>query len=119
MQRLTRREQFTRVLAAGVRIAGVRFLVRAMPNEEGVARLGIVAGRKDISRAVDRNRSKRLVREVFRASADALGAVDVVVLCRRAVAREGRFLARQELGRLFAKVGGPGSAPDNTPAREV
>ena len=50
-------------------------------REAGVARLGIAATRK-MGAAVERNRAKRLVREVFRHHKPA-GALDVVVVPRR------------------------------------
>jgi ribonuclease P protein component len=106
LQRLTRREQFTEVLANGRRLAGKRFLLVArLAQESQRARLGIVAARKAIPRAVDRNRSKRLVREAFREFQDELGATDVVVVCRRAARTEGNALVRGELAALFGKLG--------------
>lgn len=50
-------------------------------RESGVARLGIAATRK-IGGAVERNRAKRVVREVFRHHKPS-GAIDVVVIPRR------------------------------------
>ena len=50
-------------------------------REAGPARLGIAATRK-MGAAVERNRAKRLVRELFRHNKPA-GAVDVVVVPRR------------------------------------
>ena len=52
-----------------------------MERDAGVARLGIAATRK-MGAAVERNRAKRLVREVFRHHKPA-GAIDVVVVPRR------------------------------------
>ena len=50
-------------------------------RDAGVARLGIAATRK-MGAAVERNRAKRLVREVFRHHKPT-GALDVVVVPRR------------------------------------
>ena len=106
LERLTQRAQFQAVLAYDNAAAGRRFMVRAMPNGLMHARLGIIAGRKAIPRAVDRNRSKRLVREVFRATRQMLLALDVVVLCRSALARGEKAAGRAEVARLFAVVSG-------------
>lgn len=102
--RLTQSAQFVAVLAARNAAMGRRFMVRAKPNGMLHARLGIIAGRKALPRAVDRNRSKRLVREVFRAARPMLAALDVVVLCRSAVARREQSAGREELAALFATV---------------
>ena len=50
-------------------------------RESGSARLGIAATRK-MGPAAERNRAKRLVRELFRHNKPA-GAIDVVVVPRR------------------------------------
>jgi ribonuclease P protein component len=83
-------------------------MVRAKPNGLAHARLGMIAGRKAMPRAVDRNRCKRLVREVFRAARPMLAALDVVVFCRRAVTAREKAAGRQELAQLFAAVSGFG-----------
>lgn len=92
------------MLADGRRFPGTLFFLRALPNGESAARLGIIAGRKAIARAVDRNRSKRLVREAFRAASGTLGAFDVILICRQPVPRGGNGPARRELERLFAEL---------------
>lgn len=106
LERLTRRAQFAAVLTYDNAAAGARFIVRAKPNGLTHARLGIIAGRKAIPRAVDRNRSKRLVREVFRATQRMLAALDVVVLCRSRLARGQNAAGRAEITRLFTAVRG-------------
>ena len=45
----------------------------------GHARLGILISRKHASRATDRNRIKRCIREAFRQSQGGLGAMDLLV----------------------------------------
>ena len=52
-----------------------------LPNGKGVGRLGIAATRK-LGGAVQRNRAKRLIREVFRRNKVAEG-FDVVVIPKR------------------------------------
>ena len=52
-----------------------------LPNQRAVGRLGIAATKK-LGGAVQRNRAKRLIREVFRRNNIALG-FDVVVVPKR------------------------------------
>ncbi len=80
------------------------FSVFARPNGAAEARVGIVTSKKIAPRAVDRNRVKRIVREVFRVWRPRLGGFDVVVRLRRCPARgEGR-LARRELVRFLTEL---------------
>lgn len=59
-------------------------LVLAIDNQnEKVARLGLVVAKKNLKKAVDRNRFKRVVRESFRIHQHQLQGLEVVVLSRR------------------------------------
>jgi len=76
-----------------------------LPNELGIGRLGIAATRK-LGGAVERNRAKRLIREVFRRNKIAQG-FDIVIVPRRGLtdaslsALEGEYnaLVERQLGR--------------------
>ena len=85
-------------------VPGRYFTVRARPSELPTARLGIIAPRAAIRRAVDRNTSKRIARELFREHKETLRGVDVVVVCRVAVSGNVRVDARRELARLLMAV---------------
>ena len=50
----------------------------ARDNEVEMARLGLIVGKRMLPRAVDRNRTKRVIRESFR-QAGGLPAMDIVV----------------------------------------
>ena len=82
-------DQFRAVTEQGQRVASRCVTVLARPNDVGCDRLGIVASRK-LGGAVDRNRAKRRIRDVFRRQVGAMtGAeappLDVVVIARREV----------------------------------
>jgi len=79
--RIRRRAEFQRVYDTGARAHGRFMTVFAMANGSGSPRLGVAATRK-IGSSVDRNRAKRLAREIFRRHKMAAG-LDIVVVPRR------------------------------------
>ena len=83
---------------------GRYFVVKALRTDRRIARLGIIAARKAIRRAVDRNACKRIVREAFREHSTDLAGLDVVVVCRMAVLGSARKLARRELDTLLPRL---------------
>ena len=99
--RLQRREQFSAALAAGETRARRYFTAYVKPNGLPHARIGIIASRRVARRAVDRNRMKRMVRELFRTMPERLVGVDIVVQVRRCSPRGSSAAARAELARLL------------------
>ena len=75
------------------RFDGGGFVIVARANGQGRARLGLAISKRCCSRAVDRNKLKRIARESFRARVSQLPAVDIVVLC----APKAKQLANPEL----------------------
>ena len=106
--RLTRPEQFVAVLTGGRRSGSRSFLARAIPNDRGTPRLGLIIGKKAARRAVDRNRVKRLTRIVYRRMAAELGALDVVVQLRDSPRRRDNAALFKELEELLRGLLGPG-----------
>jgi ribonuclease P protein component len=80
-ERIRRRSEFQEVYERGARIHGRYATVFVLPNQRAVGRLGIAATKK-LGGAVQRNRAKRLIREVFRRNNIAPG-FDVVVIPKR------------------------------------
>jgi ribonuclease P protein component len=80
-ERIQRRADFQRVYTHGVKVHGRFATVFALRNQLGVGRLGIAATKK-LGGAVQRNRAKRLIREVFRRNKLAPG-FDVVIVPKR------------------------------------
>lgn len=82
-EHVRKRADFELIYKTGTKRSGRLMTMFTREREGGVARLGIAATRK-MGAAVERNRAKRLVREVFRHHKPA-GALDVVVVPRREI----------------------------------
>lgn len=81
VERIRRRRDYQMIYERGSRLSGRYMTVFLAGNTAGWPRLGIAATRK-FGGAVQRNRAKRLIREVFRHNKpDA--ALDIVVIPRR------------------------------------
>jgi ribonuclease P protein component len=80
-ERIRRRADFKQVYELGSRVHSRYCTLFILPNAGRMGRLGIAATRK-LGGAVQRNRAKRLIREVFRRNKLADG-FDVVVVPKR------------------------------------
>jgi ribonuclease P protein component len=80
-ERIRRRAEYQEIYKRGVRIRGRYLTLFTLPNDLPVGRLGIAATRK-FGGAVERNRAKRLIREVFRRNKLAPG-FDLVAIPTR------------------------------------
>jgi len=111
------RADFEAVLRSGVRIASRNFVLRASPNRQPRARLGIIAGKKTARRAVDRNRAKRLIREAFSAASARLGSYDVTFQLRSDLRAELNAAVREELAGLLESLARrkPPASPSDRP----
>lgn len=108
--------QFDAVRAHDWAMGGQYFVVRARPSEFSAARLGIIAARRAIRRAIDRNTCKRIVRAVFRERREILGGLDLVVICRAVLSARTRIQARRELERLLIGISENTNRPAALPA---
>jgi ribonuclease P protein component len=68
-RRLHARAQFQKVYAQGQRYDGRLLAAFLRKNDLSAHRLGVTASTKAVGKSVDRNRAKRLLRELFRRSA--------------------------------------------------
>jgi ribonuclease P protein component len=82
-EHVRKRAEFELIYKTGFKRSGRLMTMFTRERETGAARLGIAATRK-MGAAVERNRAKRLVRELFRHNKPAV-AVDVVVVPRREI----------------------------------
>jgi len=81
--RLTEPAQFKAVFNhADFKVSNRLFLILARSNDLERCRLGLVIGKKHLSRAFQRNRIKRLLRNSFRLNQSLLEGLDIVILAR-------------------------------------
>ena len=79
--RITKREDFVTIGKKGKRKHTSHFIVITSPNE--VQRFGITVTKRTASKAVDRNRIKRVLREVFRLRPHFFPSGNVIVIAKR------------------------------------
>ena len=87
------------MFAVSERSSDAFFTVLATAGTPNRARLGLAISKKQVRRAVDRNRLKRLVRETFRRR-ELIGK-DFVVMARAAAVSVGNDRLQQSLARHF------------------
>ena len=103
--RLSQPDHYRRVFdSPKYKVSSGAFLLLATPGAAPSSRLGVVVARKNIRRAVRRNRIKRLVREQFRHHPFD-DAVDLVVLARSGAGQMDDPGLWQELDRLWQVLG--------------
>ena len=100
--RLTARRQFLQVYDAGRQIPSRSFTLFALPNGLEHCRLGVTVTRR-VGGAVQRNRIKRMLREVFRRHRERLvPALDLVINARQGIETRTRAELEEEfLARFF------------------
>jgi len=96
--------QFSRVLNNRCRLGNESFTVYALGNECDHPRLGLVVGKKAARKAVDRNRIKRITREVFRNQAAGYANLDVVVIAKAAATEQSNSMLSEQLTTLFSRI---------------
>ena len=100
---------FAAVFRRGLRLEGERLQLVALPTD-GAGRVGYVIGRKLLARAVDRNRLRRMLREVIRTRRAATSAFDVIVRLRRPCGAKDFAGAVAEASALLDALGSRGTA---------
>ena len=106
--RLLRPAEFKRVFDnTALRGSSQHLLLLATPNEQDQARIGFVLAKKQIKRAVDRNRIKRLIRESFRHHQNDIDALDFVILGRSGLAELDNQQIREMIDALWFRLKRP------------
>ncbi|MDX7991745.1 ribonuclease P protein component [Xenorhabdus sp. Reich] len=98
--RLLTPEHFTYVFQQPQRASTAEITVLGRLNELGHPRIGLTVAKKNVKRAHERNRIKRLARESFRLNQHKLPSMDFVILVRKGVSE----LDNRELTEAFGKL---------------
>jgi ribonuclease P protein component len=107
-RRLSARGDFQKVYAEGQRYDGRLLAAFLRANDGSEHRLGVTASTKAIGKSVDRNRAKRLLRELFRRSQADLNGLrqkyDWVVNAKRSLLASNEELRFREFRRIIELV---------------
>lgn len=83
--RLLKPADYSFVFAKGERFGNRNWTFIVRPNQLDYPRMGLAIAKKQLARAVWRNRAKRVAREAFRLHKHDLSGYDIVVLGRRGI----------------------------------
>jgi len=107
-RRLRARAEFQKIYAEGQRYDGRLMAAFLRRNELSEHRLGVTASTKAIGKSVDRNRARRLLRELFRRSATEMNALsrryDWVLNAKRSLLAAGEELRFREFRKVIERV---------------
>lgn len=99
---LTKRAQYTLVYRHGIVWVTSLLVIKAMPNGLDLSRYGFSVTKK-VGKAVQRNRLKRLLREIMRLQSLKLGW-DIVIIARPAVVNADYHQLEQEVTKLLDRA---------------
>jgi ribonuclease P protein component len=107
-RRLSARRDFQSIYAQGSRFDGRLLAAFLRGNELTEHRLGVTASTKAIGKSVDRNRAKRVLRELFRRSPEELnglqGKYDWVLNAKRPLLTSNEELRFREFRKIISQV---------------
>ncbi len=90
------------------KVGSEHFLLLATQGNYEHSRLGLIVPKKKLKRAVDRNRIKRISREVFRHQQGQLPPLDIIIMARSGLqTRESKDVAdeiQQSIRRLLKRL---------------
>ncbi|MDR0218298.1 MAG: ribonuclease P protein component [Enterobacteriaceae bacterium] len=101
--RLLTPEHFTYVFQQPQRASSAEITILGRLNELGHPRIGLTIAKKNVKRAHERNRIKRLARESFRLNQHNLPSMDFVILVRKGVASLDNRELTEALGKLWRR----------------
>ncbi|MDE3401276.1 MAG: ribonuclease P protein component [Coxiella burnetii] len=96
--------EFRRMYAARQRIIGRYYLLYYRENEIKHSRLGVVASKRNVRKAVWRNRVRRVVKEAFRIRKKDLPAFDIVVVAKASSVEADNKELYECINKLFTQL---------------
>ncbi|MCW7548338.1 ribonuclease P protein component [Photorhabdus luminescens] len=101
--RLLTPKHFTYVFQQPQRASSPEITILGRLNELGHPRIGLTIAKKNVKRAHERNRIKRLARESFRLNQHKLPPMDFVVLVKKGVAELDNRALTEALDKLWRR----------------
>ena len=98
------RGAFAPALRSARKLRGKTAVIHVVPARPGVSRLGIALTRRVAPSSVQRNRIKRMVRELFRRHPAKRAGLDLVVSLREAAGRVDTKALAEEIRTLLDQV---------------
>ncbi|HSH47054.1 MAG TPA: ribonuclease P protein component [Halomonas sp.] len=89
---------------ATCKVHGKGLMALASPNALGHPRLGLIFSKKNVRRAVDRNRLKRIARESIRLRQHQLPSADIVLLARRGLDKLDNETVHRQLQGMWRRL---------------
>ncbi|MCX7115273.1 MAG: ribonuclease P protein component [Gammaproteobacteria bacterium] len=102
LKRINKKAEYDLAFDQAKKVVMSHFIFFYKPNDKNIGRLGLVIPKRKISKAHDRNRTKRLLRESFRCQ--TLPAVDIIVLARQEVATVSNHVLMNQIGKAWEKI---------------
>ncbi len=81
--RLIREKDFDRIFEEGKTVKGSFLFIKSTKSSTGIDRFGFVIPARILTRAVDRNRLKRVLSELIRKNAKEYGGRDIVIVVNK------------------------------------
>ena len=75
--------EYEDILGKSRKLRGEHFDILYARNSLGYSRMGLIAAKKKVPSSVDRNRFKRVMREVFRTNKPLFGSLDIIFVANR------------------------------------
>jgi len=103
-QKIRLKIEFDQAFKLGKCLYGRNFLAYYRDNELAHARIGVIASKRSVRLAVDRNRIRRIVKEQFRVNQSKLTNVDIVVIAKKGIGQSINIELRRCILHLLEKI---------------